>query len=87
VQRIVHHVRSKTLRIAWVEHATTPKAFIVFDAVSGPCVVAGGDPVLNGVCNEFYEPGENPYNTLSSPTCLNPKKRPWLSTSRNAPFL
>ena len=77
VRSIARYIRSKTLRVAWVDHASTHRNFIVFDADQGPCFAApGGYVVLNGTCNEFYEPGENPYHTLSAPSCV-PMKRPW----------
>lgn len=52
------------LRFARVE-ASTANGFIVFDALDGPC-------------NEFYEPGENPYRTMPAPSCF-PTKRPWMT--------
>jgi hypothetical protein len=62
VRRIQGRVKSKTLRFAYVP------AFIVFDALHGPCYdAAGGYPVLNEGPNQFYEPGENPYTTLAAP--------------------
>lgn len=50
---------------------------IVFVSHSGDCF--GGAPgyaVLNGYCNEYYEPGEMPNNTHPTPDCLAPR-RPW----------
>ena len=57
------------------------REFIVFDATDGACEVwAPGYKVLNGGCNEFYEPGENPYYTHPAPECfpedVNP---PWMT--------
>jgi hypothetical protein len=77
VQRVRHYVRSDTLRIAWIDSATTQNGFIIFDASDGPCSTDGRYMVLNGSCNEFYEPGENPYETKAAPDCI-PTKRPWL---------
>ena len=77
-RRVVRYTKSDTLRIAWVSQRRADAEFIVFDAIYGPCYNgAGGYPVLNGMCNEFYEPGETPYHTLHSPDCF-PSKRPWL---------
>ncbi len=78
IRRIQQSVRSKTLRIAWLDGATTPNHFIVFDATDGPCEVwAGGYAVLNGACNEYYQPGENPYRTHPAPDCF-ATNRPWM---------
>ena len=73
-KRVAHFVRSKTLRIAWLG---IDEEFIVFDAVDGPC--AGAYNVLNGGCNEMYQPIENPYHTIAAPGtggCF-PKRHPW----------
>lgn len=81
VTRVRRHVRSSALRIAWVDGGQPPggKEFIIFNAVEGPCnAAAGGDAVLNGACNEFYEPGENPYFTMAAPGCMQPIRRPWM---------
>ncbi len=53
---------------------------MVYDAVAGVCVdTAPGYPVLNGRCNEYYEPGENPKSTNVVPTWSNEAKtRPWM---------
>jgi hypothetical protein len=77
VKRVRHFVASETLRIAWIDYATTPKGFIIFDALDGPCGTSRPYGVLNGSCNEIYEPGENPYETKAAPDCF-PTKRPWL---------
>lgn len=79
--RIRDFAESSFLRIAWVDNASTPNNFVVFDAIDGPCEVsAPGYGVLNGECAEFYEPGENPYRTHAVPSCY-PTKRPWMSGS------
>jgi hypothetical protein len=77
LRRIRAYVRSKTLRIAWVG-GPSRREFIVFDATDGPCEVwAAGYSVLNGGCNEFYQPGENPYWTHAGSGCY-PTSRPWM---------
>ena len=79
VAAIARYTRDRHLRFAWLEYATTPRHFIVFDATDGPCEVwAGGYQVLNGACNEFYQPGENPYGTHAVPDCWGPP-RPWMT--------
>jgi hypothetical protein len=83
VRRIERYVHSKTLRIAWLAppNQRVNAEFIVFDATDGPCLdAAPGYPVLNGSCNEFYEPGENPYNTGAAPDCFRPSPRPWMTS-------
>jgi hypothetical protein len=81
VRRIVRYVHSNTLRIAWV---SDPREFIVFDAKDGPCETwAPGYVVLNAdSCNEYYEPGENPYETHAGPGCSFGVKRPWIVAAR-----
>lgn len=70
IRTIGRYVHSATLR--FVEDP-----FVVFDAKLGPCLdAAGGYPMLNGSCWEFYEPGENPYTTLPAPDEICPKY-PW----------
>lgn len=79
VRRIERYVHSKTLRIAWVDAG---REFIVFDASDGPCETwAAGYSVLNGGCNELYEPGENPYHTHAGSGCY-PDHRPWMAATR-----
>jgi hypothetical protein len=80
IRRIVRYVHSGTLRIAWVSDG---REFIVFDAKDGPCEVwAPGYGVLNGdPCNEYYEPGENPYGTHAGTEC-DLVKRPWMTATR-----
>jgi hypothetical protein len=77
IKRVKRYVKSDTLRIARVDWATTPRGFIIFDASDGPCTTGAIYSVLNGGCNEMYEPGENPYKTMPVPGCV-PTKRPWL---------
>ena len=82
VRRVERYVHSRTLRVAWVG-STTKNGFIVFDATDGPCEVwAAGYKVLNGVCNEFYQPGENPYHTHAVPDCY-PRDvhPPWMTAA------
>lgn len=85
VRSIQHDGHWKSLRIAWLGYATTPHNFIVFDATDGPCeVAAGGYAVLNGDCNELYQPGENPYSTHAGTGCY-PESRPWISPTPTRP--
>lgn len=82
VRTITHYVHSPTLRLAWLAHGE----FVVFDATDGPCAdFAPGYPVLNGVCNDYYQPGENPYSTSPGPTEIQCAKRPWLNVHREEP--
>ena len=68
IETIRRHLRSKTLRFAWIEHHTATSEFIVFDASDGPCTIGSlGYPVISGTCNEYYKPGENPYETFAAP--------------------
>jgi hypothetical protein len=77
LHRIERYVRPGTLRFAWVD-AWKPNDFIVFDATDGPCAdFALGYEVLNGPCDQFYEPGENPYATHAGPAEGVSCKRPW----------
>ena len=63
--KIRRYLHSKTLRFAFVGGS-----MIVFDARYGPCWdVAPGYKVLNGACNEYYEPGEEPASTFGIPGC------------------
>lgn len=79
LRHIERYVHSKNLRIAWVDTAHGAKEFIVFNATDGPCEVwAAGYEVLNGDCNEFYQPGENPYHTHAAPGC-DGTSRPWMT--------
>ena len=81
LRRIQHYVKSDTLRIGWVDEASTPRHFIVFDASGGPCVIGThAYHVLNGTCNEFYGPADNPYGTEPAPDCFNTTP-PWMTPS------
>ena len=85
VRTIERFVRSKTLRfvfVPWPEphrKLTRPGLeFVVFDARGGPCAdFAPGYEVLKGVCNEYYEPGENPFRTHAMSGCLG-TPTPWI---------
>ena len=74
-------VRSRSLRFTFIE-----SDFVVFDAVDGPCFDGGapGYPVLNGACNEYYEPGEDPRKTAPAPGCIGPP-RPWIPSDKGLP--
>jgi hypothetical protein len=86
VRRIQRYVHSKTLRLAWLGSSagaprSSPGEFIVVDAADGPCeVAAAGYSVLNGECNEFYQPGENPYSTHPGSGCYD-VPRPWMTAA------
>ncbi len=70
LRKIQHYVHSKTLRIAFLDNERDHRRMIVFDAVQGPCMDdAPGYHVLNGACNEYYEPGETPRWTHGIPSC------------------
>jgi hypothetical protein len=76
IQRIRRSVKSDHLRFVWY----SPTSFMVYDAVAGACIdTAPGYPVLNGACNEYYEPGEDPQRTNVAPDCTEAaKSRPWM---------
>ncbi len=84
VHSIQRYVHSKTLRLAWLgsREPGVKGEFIVFDATDGPCSAgAYGYLVLNGDCNEYYEPGESPYGTHPGPGgCAETEHRPWMTT-------
>jgi hypothetical protein len=54
---------SRSLKIAWLAQSR----FLVFDDPGTPCGTLGVFKVINGECDEFYEPGENPYRTIPVP--------------------
>jgi hypothetical protein len=74
-------VKSTTLRFSFISGD-----FIVFDAIDGACFDGGapGYPVLNGACNEYYQPGEDPRKTVPAPGCIGPP-RPWISSDKGLP--
>jgi hypothetical protein len=79
LHRIEHYVHSSTLRFAWVEHATPPRHFIIYDADRGLCVLANAPyKVLNGGCNEYYGSGEYPFDTKPAPDCFGTRP-PWMT--------
>ena len=78
IRRFVH---SRTLRFVYLRD----RGFIVFDARYGPCNgAAPGYPVLNGACNEYYEPGEDPTKTHPMSGCVGPP-RPWVPSDAGLP--
>ncbi len=72
VRTIQRYVRSKLLRFAFVGNQ-----FIIFNAKFGPCL-DNDYQVLNGTCNEFYEPGEDPWKTGAMPGDACGPRRPWV---------
>jgi hypothetical protein len=58
---------SPSLKIAWLRQSKPKSGFLVFDDPGVPCGTLGGFKVINGACNEFYEPEENPYRTITVP--------------------
>ena len=85
VRTIARFVRSKTLRFTFVSWpgphrrklARPGVEFLVFDAREGPCAdFAPGYEVLDGDCNEYYEPGENPFAPHAMPGCFG-TPTPW----------
>jgi len=78
VRRITRYVHAPSLRFA----VTPTRGLVVFNAVAGPC--SGGAPgyfVLNGYCNEYYQPAEPPFRPHATPGCLLPP-RPWIPHDR-----
>ena len=73
LKRIIRTAGDPTLRFAYVMGE-----FIVYDAFNGPCAGMVRYRVINGACNEFYEPYDIAYNTSSAmgPGCLNPTPQP-----------
>jgi len=78
---IREYVKSPTLRFTFIYDD-----LVVFDATDGPCFDGGapGYPVLNGACNEYYQPGEDPRKTVPAPGCIGPP-RPWISSDKGLP--
>jgi len=76
IQRYVH---TKTMRfIINGEYA------LFFDAYDGPCIGwAAGYAVLNGGCNEYYQPSGEFKTTYPVPSCMPP--RPWVGTEAGKP--
>lgn len=67
---IKYYEHSKTLRFVFLSNKRDHHRMIVYDASQGPCIDnAPGYHVLNGACNEYYEPGENPRYTIGIPSC------------------
>ena len=80
VMRIRRYVASGYLRFAFLGSPRNPHAFIVFDAIYGPCYSgAGGYAVLNGCANEIYEPGEDPRSIKAASTDIYTTPGPWMS--------
>jgi hypothetical protein len=78
LRRIERYVKSDTLRIAWVDYASTPRHFIIYDADAGPCYTqTHAYAVLNGTCNEGYGPADEPYETRPAPDCQGHTPYPW----------
>ena|ERR1017187_8724293 len=70
LKKIEHYVHSQTLRFEFITNKLDRHRMIFFDAVQGACIGnAPGYHVLNGACNEYYEPGENPRYTVGIPSC------------------
>ncbi len=81
IRAIRRYVASPTLRFTFTDY----QGFTIFDADKGPCLdLAGGYPVLNGSCNEFYEPGEDPTTTSAAPGCLGTSP-PWAKAISRLP--
>jgi hypothetical protein len=81
LRAIMLHDHSPTLRFTFLETSfrndlNRPIGFIVYDAIYGLC--EGGYPVLNGQCNEYYRPGNNPSGTNAATSCSGIPRHPWL---------
>jgi hypothetical protein len=76
VQRVAHYVRTTQMYYAYF-----PFPGGQFELVYSPDVFCAPTPtwyiVLNGACNEFYDPFATPMNTIATPDCWNPR-RPWV---------
>jgi hypothetical protein len=82
LHRIEHFVKSPTLRFAWLDYASTPRHFVIYDASAGPCYAqTHAYSVLNGGCNEDYGPTDDPYETRPAPDCLRQTPYPWTTPS------
>ncbi len=84
--RIEHYVHSSTLRIAWIQSGGSPgRHFIVYDANRDLCALANVPyKVLNGGCNEYYGPGEFPFDTKPAPDCFGARP-PWMTPTPRSP--
>ncbi len=81
LRRIERYIKSDTLRIAWVDYASPPRHFIIYDANAGPCYEqTHAYRVLNGSCNEDYGPADEPYQTLPAPDCFG-TPYPWATAT------
>ena len=77
VESIAHYIKSEKLRFAILGGG-----IVIFYAQAGDCVDgAPGYFVLNGACNEYYQPGEDPEDTHPAPGCIGPP-RPWIRSDR-----
>jgi hypothetical protein len=76
---------SKFVRSRYLRFAVLGGDVVVFNAFRGDCVYdAPGYPVLNGACNEYYQPGLDPNVTHPMPGCLGPP-RPWVASDKGLP--
>jgi hypothetical protein len=80
IAAITRYLDSPHLRFTLID-----AKLIVFNAFRGPCVYdAPGYQVLNGSCNEAYQPGRDPDQTHAMPSCIGPP-RPWAPSDRGLP--
>jgi len=78
-RQIQRYVRSRTLRFAIVGPIVARGAFLVFDAIEGPCFDgAPGYLLLNDSSgNSFYQPGEAPGYVHAGPGDVRATPGPW----------
>jgi hypothetical protein len=80
ISAITRYLKSPHLRFVLLD-----RQFVVFNAFRGPCVYdAPGYQVLNGFCNEYYQPGRDPDHTHPVAGCIGPP-RPWAPADRGLP--
>jgi hypothetical protein len=81
VKIVARYIKSKKLRFAIVAGE-----IVVFYANAGDCTdIAPGYLVLNGACNEYYQPGEEPEYTRPAPGDCRGPPRPWVPGDRKFP--
>lgn len=83
LHRIIKYVHPATLRFAYLDKMPEHRRFIVFNARPNRLCDPTQTPfvVLNGACNEYYEPLDVMFTTTAAMGCVNPP-RPWIPGDR-----
>jgi len=83
LRRMLRYIHPSYLRFAYLSAMPKGHRFIIFNAAPSALCSQHVFSVLNGSCNEYYEPSDVMFTSTPATSCINPP-RPWIQGDRGA---